>query len=131
MAQVRALFATAFTVDVTVTGVTETVIATLQGVDTSAPDNTIRLKGWAQIAPGSDQTSLAIAIRRDSVSGALVGEANAQTFAAAGSQLFGFDIMTQDRPGDVASQVYVLTALQAGGVANGSAKQGYLEAIVA
>jgi len=121
---------TPFATDVTITGVTEKVLCTIV-VSTQTPDQPVRLHGWAQITPGSDQTSIALAIRRGTtISGTLTGEANAQTFSAAASQVLNFAVETTDTPGEVASQAYVLTALQAGGVVNGTAVQGNLRAIV-
>jgi hypothetical protein len=129
MAALSEIFVVKFTANVTVVGVTETVIATLAGVSTKTPTSSFTLLGWAQLTPGTDATSIKLAIRRTSVSGTLVGEANGETFGAAASQVRGQTIVSDDAPGDVASMAYVLTALQAGGTADGTALQGYLMAL--
>lgn len=130
MAQVRAVYSVPFSADVNVVNVTETVVATLPGIDAFNAQSIMRLLSWVQFTPGATHTSVTPRIRRTDINGAVVGEANARTFAAAGAQILEVSLLTEDQPGDVASQAYVLTLQQAGGAGNLTALQGYLMAIV-
>lgn len=98
--------------DVTLTLATEIVVATLVGVTLADPTLNILLEGVAQVTTGVGATTVTPRIRRTSLTGTLVGEANAITTAA--SSTIQIAHTEEDAPGDVASLVYVLTLTAAG-----------------
>lgn len=111
--------------DVALVAAAETVIATLPGISTPAADTRIDLDGFAQITGLAGTTSITLRVRRDGVAGTLVGEGNPITPVAANTVTAGINV--QDNPaGDLASQVYVLTATAVG--ANATALQSELAA---
>ncbi len=107
------------TVAVSVVGVTETVIATLTMANPPSGGFTARLLALLKFTAGTGQTSVTLRWRRNSLTGTVVGVAQAVNVTAANTS----DNVhaAEDAPGDVANQVYVLTATQAGGAGNGSA----------
>lgn len=107
----------------------ETVIATLTGCSNSGPGKPIRLSGQAKITTGTATTQLTFRIRRDSLTGTLVTDADFVTIeAAAGGtedhDLDGVDSLTTE----VFNQTYVLTVQQTAATANGSSIYAYLKA---
>lgn len=100
------------TVTASPTDATETVIATLTGVTPRYGGQTVKLTGWASISVQAAVVSIALKVRRDSVSGTQVGATiTSPTFAAAGSQKFQATINVLDSPtGEFAGATYVLTA---------------------
>jgi hypothetical protein len=109
----------------------ETVIATLAGVSTNQPGQTVALRGEAQITTGANTTAVTLRVRRDSLTGALVGEANAaQVSAAAGSTEDHSVYVEEVAPGEFSGRTYVLTAQQTAASANGAAVQASLVAQV-
>lgn len=107
----------------------ETVVATLSTVSTYQPGEKIKLSGQAQLTTGANTTAVTPRIRRDSVTGTVVNEANAITVGAAAGSTEVFDVQCEDQfSGEVANQVYVLTLQQTGATADGSALYAYLEA---
>ncbi len=117
---------TFFTADVTLTLATEVVIMTLPGVNTENPSQTVRVFGSVQVTTGVGATTVTLRVRRSSLTGTLVGEANAITTAA--STTFAFPFAVDDTPGEVASLPYVVTGVAAG--VAGTAIQGEAMAIV-
>lgn len=99
--------------DTALTAGTEAVIATLPGISTPGADGTVDLDGTATFLGVAGTTTVTLRVRRASLTGTLVGEADA--IPAAGAVLSRHLISTQDAPGDVASLTYVLTATAAGG----------------
>lgn len=119
------------TTDTPVVTTAETIAATLSGVSTSGPSQTVRLQGEVRLTTGTNTTAVTLAVRRGStVSGPVVGEATpVQVQAAAGSTEV-LDIEVTDIPGDVASQPYILTVTQTAASANGSILNANLRAEV-
>ncbi len=99
--------------DVALASGVETVVLTTPGVNTDGPGQTVRLLGSLQLSTGVGATATTLRWRRGSLTGTLVGEANAITTAA--SSTFTLAHAVDDAPGEVASQVYVLTAQVTGG----------------
>lgn len=119
------------TSDTTVVTTAETIVATLPGVSTAGPNQTVRLQGELRITTGTNTTGLTLAIRRGStVAGPVVGEATVVQVEAAAGSTEDHDIQVTDIPGDVASQPYVLTVTQAAASANGSVLNANLRAEV-
>lgn len=107
---------------------TETVIATLQISDVSA-DSPVEIKAWAKITTGVATTSIVLRVRRDGVAGALVGEANPLTIVGAAGETHEYGDQVVDTPGEVASQVYVLTCVQTAATGAGTLRAVLLETI--
>ena len=61
-------------VDVTLTTTAETVVATLTGVSTNQAGQQLALRGTYNITTGASTTALVTRIRRDSLTGTVVGE---------------------------------------------------------
>lgn len=119
------------TADTTLTTTTETVVATLSGVNTPGPGYIVKLQGEAKVTTGGSTTALTLRIRRGTtITDPLVGEATAVQIEAAAGSTEDHDIMATDAPGEVASQSYVLTVQQTAAAANGSCLNANLRASV-
>lgn len=105
----------------------ETVVATLPGVSNQSVDGIIRLDGLAQVSGGTNTTFATLRIRRASLTGTLIGEADAATLTGAAQGTFG--IMAEDTPGEVAGVSYVLTVQLTAASANGSVPYAYLRSL--
>lgn len=117
--------------DTTVVTTTETVVATVSGISTPRPGCKVILHGWGEITTGGSTTALTARIRRGTdATGTLIGEGNAEQVEAAAGSTEGFDIATEETPGELASASYVLTIQQTGAAANGSVLMAELEAEV-
>lgn len=110
--------------DVAGTLATEVVACTLSGISPADANAAVRLHGSAHILTGGAATTITPRIRRTSLTGALVGEADAINVVAANIVIVTVDV--DDVPGDVASMVYVLTITCAG--AAGTINNSYLSA---
>jgi len=119
------------TTDVTVTTTTETVA--ISSPEIKVPFQTARLlvMAWAQVTTGTGATALTARIRRGTTtSGALVGEANAETLkAAAGGTEPVFIIVQEDQAG-VDSVQYSLTVQQTGATGDGTVLQAAILVLV-
>ncbi len=119
------------TADTTITTTTETVVATLTGVTTPRPGSKILLTGMCQVTTGGSTTALTPRIRRGTtITDTLVGEANAQQVQAAAGSTETVTIDTEDSPGEIHNQTYVLTVQATAAAANASALQATLSATV-
>lgn len=120
---------TEVTADTTLVTTAETVIATLGGIGTSAPGRSVKLTGEATITTGTNTTALTFRIRRDSLTGTVVGEANPVQIEAAAGSSEDHDIEVVDTPtGEIYNATYVLTVAQTAASANGSAIRAFLKA---
>lgn len=115
----------------TLTTTAETVVATLAGITTSLVGQRVKLRGWVQLTLGAATTTVTMRVRRTSVTGTLVGEANAVAIPSAAGTTGEFEVCVEDSPGDLAGGTYVLTAEQTGATGDGTALQASLEAILA
>lgn len=120
-------YQTTQTADTTLVTTAETVVATLSGVNTPRRTS-VYLKGWAQLTTGVATTAVTPRIRRDSVSGTLVGEGNAVTIGAAAGGTEDFEVEGIDSGVDLANGTYVLTLAQTAATGNGTALQAGLSA---
>lgn len=117
--------------DTTLVTTAETVVASLPGVSMARPGESVRLHGQAKITTGAAVTALTLRVRRDSLTGALVGEADPTQLEAAAGSTEDHDIVVTDSPsGELAGATYVLTAQQTGGAANATCLHASLEAVV-
>ena len=114
-------FSTYVTADTTLVTVAETVIATLSGVSTNQPGQTVALHGQATVASGGSTTGVTLRVRRDNLIGALVGEALPDTLQGAAGTTETHDIYTEDSgAGEFSGRAYVLTMQQVAAAANGN-----------
>lgn len=117
--------------DTTLVTTAETVVATLAGISTSLVGQRVKLRGWVQLTLGAATTTVTLRVRRTSVTGTLVGEANPVAIPSAAATTGEFEICVEDSPGEIAGGTYVLTAEQASATGNGTALQSSLEAMLA
>lgn len=114
-------FSTYATADTTLVTVAETVIATLAGISTNQPGQTVALKGQATVQSGGSTTGVTLRIRRDGIAGAVVGEPPADTLFGAAGTIETHDVYAEDSgAGEFSGRTYVLTAQQVGAAANGT-----------
>lgn len=124
-------FSTSVTADTTLTTTNETVLATLTGVSTSQPGQTVGLRGSFRLTTGAATTAITPRIREDSLTGAVVGEATAVQIEAAAGSTEDHDIYVEHvNPGEMSGKTYVLTAQQTAATGNGTALNASLEADV-
>lgn len=107
----------------------ETVVATLTGVGTNQPGQTVALRGVYQITLGASTTAVTTRVRRDSLTGALVGEANVEQISTAAASTEEHVIEVEEvAPGEFSGRTYVLTVQQTAATGNGSVLQAELAA---
>ena len=117
------------TADTTLVTTAETVIATLPGCSTSGPGKKVTLAGEFQITTGTNTTGMTVRIRRDSLTGTLVDEANVVQIETAAGNTEDHDIEVVDTPtGEIYNATYVLTVQQVAASANGSVLRALLRA---
>ena len=114
------------TVDVALTAATEAVILTLPGLSTEGPSQIISIFGSFSLTTAAGATATTLRVRRNNLTGTLVGEANAPSTAA--TSTFALPFSVDDSPGEVASQAYVVTATVTGG--NGTSNAGQAVAVI-
>jgi hypothetical protein len=93
---------------------TETVAGTLTGVTSEFPQQVVQLIGYVVFTCGSGITSMTIRIRQDSLTGALVGTADAHAGDIVASKISGLPIVKSDATRECAAATYVLTIQGAG-----------------
>lgn len=118
-----------FTADVTLVTTTEAVVLTLGPVNTDNVQRLVRIIAALAWTTGAGTTVVEIRVRRDSLTGAVVGEAMLQ--AVAGSQGGIGEIAVVDEPGESAGLTYVVTLKQTAATGNGAANSGAAVALVA
>ncbi len=117
--------------DVPLVTTAETVVATVTGISNGNAGVPIRLRAIAQLTTGTNTTAVTPRIRRDSLTGTVVNEANPITIGAAAGSTEQFDIDADDPvSGEVANATYVFTLQQTAASANGSALYSYIQADV-
>jgi len=114
--------------DTTLVTTAETVVATLTGVSTNQAGQTVGLRGKANITLGTNTTAVVTRLRRDSVSGTVVGEVQTEQIATAAGSTEDHEIYHEDaNPGEFSGRTYVLTVSQTGASANGTVNNASLE----
>lgn len=114
--------------DVTLTTTAETVVATVTGVSTSQAGQTVSIRGLANITLGTNTTAVVMRVRRDSLTGTVVGEVQTeQIFSAAGSTEDHEIYREESNPGEFSGRTYVVTVSQTGATANGTVNNGSVE----
>lgn len=109
-----------------ISGATETVVATLAGPTTKYPGQTLILSGRCLLTTGSTTTAVICQIRRASVTGTQIGDHTGQTIigSAGGTNMYACE--ATDTGVDGSDLVYVLTITNTGGGTGGSAVYGIL-----
>lgn len=102
--------------DLTLDGNTETAIATVTGVSTDGNTQIIAGTCAFGITPGSDVTTLAIAVYRNVLGGTAVDkvEPSSVTLTTLASVPTGVVVGFNDQPGEVGNMTYVVTAKSTG-----------------
>jgi hypothetical protein len=106
----------------------ETVAATSPQVTTDNATRTVSIEANLNITTGAGVTALVLRVRKGSLTGALMGNAQTVTVSAAAS--YNLSICADDVPGDESEQTYVVTVQQTGASGNGSVNQANLYAMV-
>lgn len=107
--------------DTTIVTTTETIAATISGVNTPRAGCKIQLNGFTVVTTGTNTTGMILRWRRGAtITDTVVGESNTtQVDSAAGSNE-DESLFCEDTPGDVAGQTYVLTVQLVAASANGA-----------
>lgn len=87
---------------------TETVVATLAGVQTRFPGQTVTLEAWARITTGTGTTAGTLLIRKASLTGTRLSDNNADNQQIAASKVCECSTNATDQPGE-GSFTYVVT----------------------
>lgn len=118
-------------VDTNLVTTAETVIATLGGVSTNQANQQVALTGTYNITLGASVTAVVTRIRRDSISGATVGEVQTEQIFSAAASTEDHVIYREDAgAGEFSGRTYVLTVSQTGATGNGTVNNASLEAEV-
>ena len=113
--------------NVTLSGAAETVVCTLSGLTTRAGD-AVDIEGTLQVLGGTSGTDIRCRVRRGvDTTGALVG--NIWRMDATGAINVNFSLNVTDFPPESQGLSYVLTVLNTGAAANGTAVLANLAAI--
>ena len=114
--------------DTTLVTTAETVIATVTGVSTSQAGQFVAIKGTANITRGASTTAVVYRVRRDSLTGTVVGEVQTeQIFSAAGSTENHVIYREDAGAGEFSGRTYVVTASQTAASANGTVNNASVE----
>lgn len=95
--------------------VTETVLATLNGVTAEFAQQVVQFIAAVSITTGAGNTAVTLRIRRDSLAGALVDTADVNVGNRVASALSVFPLAKVDTGRECAGATYVLTAQGTGG----------------
>lgn len=103
----------------TITTTTETAVDTSPGVSVDSPGRTVVILAIINVTTGAGTTLVTVRVYR----GATIVPANIiniTDFTASGGSLFRGVVATEDVPGDVMNQQYLVTVQQAGATGNGT-----------
>jgi hypothetical protein len=122
-------YSTDVSADTNIVTTAETVVATLSGVSVARLGEIPRLHGVVSITLGTATTAVVLRVRRDSVTGTVVGEVQTdQIYSAAGSNETHEIVVSDIGVGELAGATYVLTVVQTAATGNGTATHASLEA---
>lgn len=117
--------------DVPETGAnTETVACTVTGVGTEFSGQSVILQGFLAYTAPAAITSLTMRVRADSLTGAIVGEAEVDTGDVVATKLGLHPFAFIDLPPDIAGRSYVLTFQGAGEGGPGTCNTAVMSAMV-
>lgn len=122
-------FSSPILANTTITTTTETVVATLSGINTPQGGSRIVLYGAVDLTTGLGTTAVVLRIRRGTaITDPVVGVADTDTIIGAAGSTDPYIIEETDQLGDVNNASYVLTVQQTGATGNGTAVAGQLTA---
>lgn len=105
--------------DVTPVTTAETVVATLTGVATAQPGSTVALIGDYNITLAASTTAVVTRIRRDSLTGTVVGEVQTEQISTAAGSTESHHIYREDvGAGEFSGRTYVMTSSSTAASAN-------------
>lgn len=114
--------------DTTLVTTAETVVATLAGVSTNQAGQVVALRGKANITTAANTTAIVTRIRRDSLTGAVVGEVQTEQISAAAGSTEDHEIYREDvGAGEFSGRTYVMTVSATAATANGTVNNASLE----
>jgi hypothetical protein len=117
--------------DTTLVTTAETVLATLSGVQSQKPGQTVFLEGDVILTTGTTTSAVVVRIREDSLTGTLVDEAETDVAINAAGSTDPYRITAQHSPtGELSNKTYVLTASMTSATANGTAVHASLTGTV-
>lgn len=93
---------------------TETVVATLNSVQSEFAQQVVQFIGVVAITPGTTVTGLTVRVRRDSLTGTLVDTADVHAGDIVASKLSALSFSKTDAPGELSGRTYVVTVQGAG-----------------
>jgi hypothetical protein len=106
----------------------ETVVATLAGLSTGQAGQTVALRGKANITLGTSTTAIVMRVRRDSLTGTVVGEVQTEQISTAAASTEDHEIYREDvGAGEFNGRTYVVTVSQTAAAANGTVNNASLE----
>lgn len=115
-------------VDTTLVTTAETVVATLTGTSTNQAGQQVALRGKANITLGTSTTAIVSRIRRDSLTGTVVGEVQTEQISSAAGSTEDHEIYREDvGAGEFSGRTYVMTVSQTAASANGTVNNASLE----
>lgn len=114
--------------DTTLVTTAEAVVATVTGTSANQAGQTVAVRGTYNITLGTNTTAVVTRVRRDSLTGTVVGEVQTeQIFSAAGSSE-EHEIYREDvGAGEFSGRTYVVTASQTAASANGTVNNASVE----
>ena len=108
----------------------ETVIYTTPAILTGPAGPPVGITGTVNITPGTGTTAIILRVRQGSLTGTLVGGSPSHTVAAGAAQSISFGVTdTTQFTQQAGGGVYVVTAQQTGGTANGTTNVVDIEVI--
>jgi hypothetical protein len=114
--------------DTTLVTTAETVVATLTGMSTGQAGQTVSLRGKANITLGASTTAVVMRVRRDSLTGTVVGEVQTEQISSAAGSTEDHEIYREDvGAGEFAGRTYVVTVSATAASANGAVNNASLE----
>jgi hypothetical protein len=110
----------------TVTTTTETEAVRIKEVNTNHLQRQVAITGVVNITVGTGGASVTLRVRRDSVSGTVIGVAQAVTVTAGST--YSLAVQARNEPGEVARATYVVTVTVAGATGNSTINYAYVGA---
>lgn len=113
------------TADTTVVTTAETAAVTSDPISPTSDGAELTIAGVVNITTGASTTAVVVRVRRGAgVAGALVGETETHTLAAAAQASIPFGVT--DFPGAVSGQQYTVTVVQTAATGNGTINNAYI-----
>lgn len=106
----------------------ETVVASVSGTSTNQAGQTVSIRGKANITLGATTTAVVMRVRRDSLTGTVVGEVQTEQISTAAGSTEDHEIYREEvAPGEFSGRTYVITASQTGAGGNGTVNNASVE----